>query len=93
MALRRACVCCCHCLICITYVTGRYQTTAEQDEALIADSSAKPRKRVAARLIRIEKKILNRAPLLSLLSLAVLCNGAAATLLCAVLACAGACAA
>lgn len=38
----------------------RYSSTSEEDEAVIADSSAKPRKRVAARLIRIEKAILNR---------------------------------
>lgn len=39
----------------------RYKTTEEEDAAVIADSSAKPRKRVAARLVRIEKSILKCA--------------------------------
>ena len=37
----------------------RYRTTAEEDDATIASSSAGPRQKVAARLLRIEKEILN----------------------------------
>ena len=37
----------------------RYRTTAEEDEATIASSTAGPRQKVAARLLRIEKEILN----------------------------------
>ena len=40
-------------------VPRRYRTTAEEDEATIASSSAGPRQKVAARLLRIEKEILN----------------------------------
>jgi Rubisco LSMT substrate-binding len=64
---RSDCISFCRHAVCLDHVQirnvacNRYQTTAEQDEAIISDSSAKPRKRVAARLIRIEKNILNRA--------------------------------
>lgn len=37
----------------------RYRTTAEEDAATIASSTAGPRQKVAARLLRIEKEILN----------------------------------
>lgn len=40
---------------------GRYTTTAEQDEAAIADSARNARRGVAARLLRIEKGILHGA--------------------------------
>ncbi|CAL5228874.1 g12088 [Coccomyxa viridis] len=40
---------------------SRYRTTAEEDEATIASTSAGPRQKVAARLLRIEKEILNGA--------------------------------
>ena len=40
----------------------RYRTTAEEDEAIIASSSAGPRQKVATRLLRIEKAILTGAP-------------------------------
>ncbi|CAK0782675.1 hypothetical protein CVIRNUC_005870 [Coccomyxa viridis] len=38
---------------------SRYRTTAEEDEATIASSTAGPRQKVAARLLRIEKEILH----------------------------------
>lgn len=37
---------------------GRYRTSIEQDEAVIADETAGSRQRVAAKLLRIEKGIL-----------------------------------
>lgn len=37
----------------------RYRTTGEEDDATIASSTAGPRQKVAARLLRIEKEILN----------------------------------
>ena len=39
----------------------RYRTTAEEDDATIASSTAGPRQKVAARLLRIEKEILHGA--------------------------------
>ena len=39
----------------------RYRTTAEEDEATITSSTAGPRQKVAARLLRIEKEILHGA--------------------------------
>lgn len=46
----------------------RYRTTAEEDDATIASSSAGPRQKVAARLLRIEKEILNGTALKPLLA-------------------------
>ncbi|PSC74659.1 3-oxoacyl-[acyl-carrier] synthase chloroplastic isoform B [Micractinium conductrix] len=40
---------------------SRYRTTIEEDEAVIADPTVKPRHAVAARLLRSEKGILNMA--------------------------------
>ena len=37
---------------------GRYRTTKEEDDAVVADPTSAPRERVAARLLRIEKSIL-----------------------------------
>jgi histone-lysine N-methyltransferase SETD3 len=37
---------------------SRYRTTIEQDEAIIVDPSTGPRQTVAARLLKIEKGIL-----------------------------------
>ena len=37
---------------------GRYRTTVAEDDAIIADPSTGPRQTVAARLVRIEKGIL-----------------------------------
>lgn len=36
----------------------RYKTSCEEDEAIIGSSTAGPRQKVAARLLRIEKAIL-----------------------------------
>ena len=38
---------------------GRYKTSREEDDAVVADPSAGPRQKVAARLLRIEKSILS----------------------------------
>jgi histone-lysine N-methyltransferase SETD3 len=38
-----------------------YRTTTQQDEAILADPATRPRQTVAARLVRIEKTILQRA--------------------------------
>lgn len=38
-----------------------YRTSVEEDDAIIADPSTAPRQSVAARLLRIEKRILQRA--------------------------------
>ena len=40
---------------------GRYRTSDEEDEAVIADAACGPRRQVAARLLRIEKGILRAA--------------------------------
>ena len=37
----------------------RYTTSKEEDDAVVADPSAGPRQKVAARLLRIEKSILS----------------------------------
>ena len=43
-------------------VASRYRTSIAEDEAIIADETLGPRPRVAARLLRIEKRILEGAP-------------------------------
>lgn len=40
---------------------SRYRTTIEEDEAVIANPASGPRETVAARLLRIEKRILGRS--------------------------------
>ena len=45
------------------YVASRYRTSIAEDEAIIADETLGPRPRVAARLLRIEKRILEGAAL------------------------------
>lgn len=40
----------------------RYRTSCEEDEAIISSTTAGPRQKVAARLLRIEKAILRGAP-------------------------------
>lgn len=39
----------------------RYRTTEDEDDATLASETAGPREKVAARLLRIEKRILNGA--------------------------------
>ena len=39
----------------------RYKTSIEEDDGVVADPSAGPRQKVAARLLRIEKSILSGA--------------------------------
>lgn len=43
---------------CILLASFRYRTTKEEDDAVVADPTAGPREKVAARLLRIEKSIL-----------------------------------
>ena len=49
---------------CVTHINVlcRYRTSIEEDEAIVASSSAGPRQKVAARLVRIEKTILSGVP-------------------------------
>ena len=44
-------------------VASRYRTSIAEDEAIIADETLGPRPRVAARLLRIEKRILEGTPM------------------------------
>lgn len=46
---------------CLQQRLQRYQTSREEDDAVVADPSAGPRQKVAARLLRIEKSILSGA--------------------------------
>jgi len=44
--------------LCVILGMRRYKTSIEEDIAVIADPTAGPREKVAARLLRIEKSIL-----------------------------------
>ena len=60
----------------------RYRTTEDEDDATLASATAGPREKVAARLLRIEKRILNGARALRASRKSCLCHTPAVLMEC-----------